>query len=403
VGRRRAAGPALSNRALNRALLARQLLLERARRSAFETIEHLVGQQAQIPSTPYVGLWSRLDGFEARELSELLEQRLAVRASLMRATIHLVTARDYLSLRPLLAPPLEREVFANQAYGRDRLTGIDRAAVIEAGRELTNERPLTVAELRPLLAERFPDRDPAAIAHLVRVLMPGVHATPRGLWGATGATKITSIEAWLGPAGLLEATPEEPLTLEGLVVRYLRAFGPAAPADAMNWSRLQALGPVFEKFRGTLRTFTDERGRELFDVEDGPLPHPDTPAPPRFLPEYDNVGLGHADRSRIISRDQMRFLAELRWTVGGLLVDGFFAGTWRVQRSKRNAILDIRTFEPLTPSEQAAVEAEGLRLLEFVASDDARRGGNAGREGGDRRDVRMAADLRLGTAPGADA
>jgi hypothetical protein len=391
AGRRRAAGPALSNRALNRALLARQLLLERDRRTAFDTIEHLVGQQAQIPTTPYVGLWSRLEGFEAAELSSLLERRLAVRASLLRATIHLVTSRDYLNLRPLLEPPLEREVFANQAYGRDRLVGIDRAAVIEAGRELTKDRPLTVAELRPLLAERFPGREPGALAHLVRVLMPGVHATPRGLWGATGATKITSLEAWLGPDGVAAATPSQPLTREGLVLRYLRAFGPASPADAMNWSRLQALGPVFERLRPKLRTFTDETGRELFDVEDGPLPDPGTPAPPRFLPEYDNVGLGHADRSRITSREQMAFLAQLRWTVGGLLVDGFFAGTWRAQRAKNQAIVEIRTFEPLAPADEPAVEAEGLRLLGFLHPDEPN------------RDVRITADLSLATAPASGA
>src|SRR5262245_43704203 len=154
VGRRRSGGgPTLSNRALNRALLARQHLLTRTRASAFDEVEHLVGQQAQIPTTPYVGLWSRLEDFEPGELSNLIEQRQAVRASLMRATIHLVTARDYVALRPLLAPPLEREVFANSAYGRHRLEGVDREAVIQAGRELTRDRPLTAKELAPLLAE----------------------------------------------------------------------------------------------------------------------------------------------------------------------------------------------------------------------------------------------------------
>ncbi len=381
----------LDNRTLNRALLERQLLLRRATRGVADTIEHLVGQQAQIPTTPYVGLWSRLTNFEASDLSSLIERRLAVRASLMRATIHLVTSRDYLALRPLVAPPLEREVLANATYGRERLAGIDVEAVIGAGRELTRERPLTAGELAPLLAERWPGRDPAALAHLVRVLMPGVHATPRGLWGQTGAPRLTSIEAWLGPDGMAGATAREPLTIDGLVLRYLAAFGPATPADAMAWSRVPSLGPVFERLRPRLRTFRDGAGRELFDLEDGPLPESDTPAAPRFLPEYDNVGLGHADRSRIITKDQMHFLAELRWTVGGLLVDGFFAGTWRVLRERTAASLEIQTFERLAGADRAAVEDEGLRLLEFLVPGSAD------------RDVRVAASLSLASAPGAGA
>ena len=381
----------LDNRTLNRALLERQLLLRRASLGVDETIERLVGQQAQIPTTPYVGLWSRLVGFEASELSSLIERRLAVRASLLRATIHLVTARDYLAIRPLVAPPLEREVFANATYGRERLAGIDVEAVIEAGRDLTREQPLTAKELAQRLAERWPDRDAGALAHLVRVLMPGVHATPRGLWGQSGAPRLTSIETWLGPEGLARARAREPLTIDGLILRYLAAFGPASPADAMAWSRVPTLGPVFERLRPKLRTFRDEAGRELFDVEDGPLPDPDTPAPPRFLPEYDNVGLGHADRSRIISNDQMRFLAELRWTVGGLIVDGFFAGTWRVLRKARSATLEIQTFEPIAAADRAATEEEGLRLLAFLAPES------------EHRDVQIAASLSLATAPGSGA
>ena len=381
----------LSNRALNRALLERQHLLRRTKRTATEMVEHLVGQQAQVPTTPYVGLWSRLANFEASELSDLIERRLAVRASLLRATIHLVTARDYLAIRPLVAPPLEREVLANSTYGRERLAGIDVEAVINAGRELTRDEPLTVAQLAPRLAARWPDRDPAALAHLVRVLMPGVHATPRGLWGRTGQPKLTSIETWLGPDGLADARSREPLTMDGLVLRYLAAFGPATPADAMNWSRIPSLGDVFERLRPGLRTYRDESGRELFDVPDAPLPDPDTPAPPRFLPEYDNVGLGHADRSRIISRAQMRFLAELRWTVGGLLVDGFFAGTWRVIRKRGRVTLEIQTFEPLAARDREAVEEEGLALLAFVAPES--------RD----RDLRVAAGLSAATRLGAGA
>jgi hypothetical protein len=392
VSRRRTLGlRTLNNRALNRALLERQQLLRRVNRTAAEEIEHLVGQQAQIPTTPYVGLWSRLVDFEASELSDLIERRLAVRASLLRATIHLVTARDYLAIRPLVAPPLQREVLANSTYGRERLAGIDVEAVIDAGRELTRDEPLSVSELAPRLATRWPDRDPAALAHLVRVLMPGVHATPRGLWGRTGQPKLTSIETWLGAEGLETATRDHTLRIDGLILRYLAAFGPATPADAMNWSRIPSLGEVFERLRPSLRTYRDSNGRELFDVEDGTLPDPDTPAPPRFLPEYDNVGLGHADRSRILSKAQMRFLAELRWTVGGLLVDGFFAGVWRARRQRNAASLEIQTFEPLAGADRAGVEEEGLSLLGFLAPES--------RD----RDVRVTSGLSPGMSPGAGA
>lgn len=178
--------PVLGRRALNRALLERQMLLRRSKLSVAETIEHLVGMQAEAPNNPYIGLWSRLEGFCTDELAALIANRYAVRASLMRATIHLVTARDCLALRPVVQPVLERDVYPNPTYGKDRLVGLDMAALLKAGRELLEERPRTAAELRDLLGSKWPERDPAALAYAVRGLLPVVHIPPRGMWGESG-------------------------------------------------------------------------------------------------------------------------------------------------------------------------------------------------------------------------
>ena len=172
----------LSRRALNRALLARQLLLRRSGLPAVEAIEHLVGMQAQIPHAPYVGLWTRLDRFHPDDLARLITERQAVRLALMRSTIHLVTARDGLALRPLVQPALDRDLYRNSTHG-PRLTGMDRPALLATGRALLDERPLTAAELGTRLHAQWPDRDPSSLAYAMRNLAPLVQTPPRGLGG----------------------------------------------------------------------------------------------------------------------------------------------------------------------------------------------------------------------------
>lgn len=360
------AGDLLSQRALNRATLARQMLLQRQEMPVLEALEHLVGMQAQVPKTPYTGLWSRLEEFQASDLSTLMAERQAVRAPLMRATIHMTSARDCLILWPLMQPVLERNLMTGSPFGRN-LNGTDIAQLLDAGRVLIEERPRTTAELKQELGARWPDRDGASLAYAINRLLPVVQVTPRGLWKASGQTKWTTTDAWLGRP--LDPEP----SLATLVLRYLAAFGPASVADFQNWSGLTRLRDTFEALRPNLLTFHDEQGKELFDLPDAPRPDPATPAPVRFLPVYDNLLLGHADRSRFFAQDTViPPMPGNGRDVGSILVDGVFRGIWQIKQGKHGAILRIETFPGLPDADLPAVREEGQRLLAFTAPDASR-------------------------------
>src|ERR671911_1971374 len=259
----------LGPRELNRATLERQMLLRRRKLSAVEAIEHLVGMQAQAPAPPYVGLWTRLEDFHPDDLACLILERRAVRIALMRNTVHLVSARDCLALRPLMQPVFDRTLYSTRA-NRAHLKGVEIEALVVAGRALLEERPRTAKELGELLREQWPERDAAALARAIRHLVPLVQVPPRGVWGKSGPAAHTTAEAWLGRP--LDRDP----SLEEMVVRYLGAFGPATVKDAQTWSGLTRLGEVVERLRPRLSTFRDEHGRELFDLPDAPRPDPDT-------------------------------------------------------------------------------------------------------------------------------
>jgi DNA glycosylase AlkZ-like len=355
-------GEVLGMGALNRAFLARQSLLERQRRSVDGVIEHLVGMQAQAPDAPYVGLWTRLDGFRHEELAALITARRAVRTPLMRSTVHLVTDRDCLTLRPLMQPVLAGN-FRGSPFAR-HLAEVESAPILAAGRALLEEKPRTRGELAALLGERWPEIDRDALAYLFSYLVPLVQVPPRGIWGKVGPATWTTVEQWLGRA--LDAEP----SVDAVVLRYLAAFGPATVRDAQLWSGLTRLRAVFDRLRPQLITFRDDAGNELFDLPDAPRPDPETLAPARFLPEYDNALLSHADRRRIIEDGQRVPLPPGNGgSRGTVLIDGFFRSTWQIIRQEAAAMLTIEPFAPLPASDRAALEDEGASLLAFAAGE----------------------------------
>lgn len=362
---RPAGGEVLSLRALNRALLARQMLLARQKMSAAEALKHLVGMQAQSPSPPYFGLWTRLEKFRAEELSELIETRAAVRMSLMRSTIHLVTAEDALAFRPILQALHEKQFFTGSRHGPE-LKGVNLPALLKAGRKLLEARPLTFTALGTLLEKRWPGRPVDSLGYALRNHYALVQVPPRGLWGKSGPPAHTTVEAWLGRS----VGPETPA--DAMILRYLAAFGPASMRDAQAWSGLSKLGDVFARLKPRLLMFRDEAGRELFDLPDAPRPDAETKVPVRFLPEYDNILLSHADRTRIVSEEDRKFL----FFGGGvltstILVDGFVHGSWKIARKGKSATLEIKPYRPLLKKDIAALTAEGKRLLAFAAPEAA--------------------------------
>jgi len=355
----------LSSRALNRATLARQMLLERTDLSASAAIERLVGMQAQIPTDPYIGLWTRLRDFQPEQLARLIEGKRAVRIHLMRWTIHLASARDVHLLRPTLQPMLDQRLRTGGPFWR-QLRGIDHARLVAFGRRLLAERPLTLVELGARLRERWPRYDPASMARAVVTFVPAVQPPPRGVWGQKGQATWIAAETWLGRGDPIAAAPD------AMVMRYLKAFGPASVMDAQAWCGLTKLDEVVERLRPRLRAFRDEDGRELFDPPRAPRPGPDTPAPVRLLPIYDNVLLGHADRTRVLpsSARAELFGGGSIGDAGGVLVDGTVRATWRLDRDRRGAqTMRIEPLDRLTVGERGSVEDEASRLLALLSPD----------------------------------
>lgn len=348
----------LSARALNRATLQRQLLLSRATLPAAETIEHLLGIQAQAPLSPYVGLWTRLRNFKHDELSQLIVDRAVVRGPLMRATVHLVTARDYLQLRPLTQAVLDRS-YSGQPFNK-QIASVSRKEILEYGRQLLEEKPRTRPELSKLLAQRWPGVDPTALGHAVGYLVPVVQIPPRGVWGhPVQAQPLMALASqWLGSPIALEPTL---LQLEWMVRRYLAAFGPATVKDIQVWSGRTRLREVVERLE--LRKYGD-----FYDLPDISLPDADVPAPVRFLPEYDNLLLSHFDRSRFIpDKRRVPLPPGNGSTYGTVLVDGLYRADWQIVRDKGSARLVVSPFVKLSKKDAAAVEREGLALLDFAA------------------------------------
>jgi hypothetical protein len=341
----------LSNRELGRATLARQMLLERERIGAVEAVERLVGLQAQVREPPFVGLWTRLDGFRREDLVASIERREVVRATAMRCTMHLMSARDFLALWGAIRPAVLRAV---RAWTGKRLEGLDMERIVAAVREYVEEEPRTFAQLRELIPALEPQGDPQGVSYAVRAHLPLVQVPDGGSTGHSNAAPYGLAESVLGAPAV-----EEPATGE-LVRRYLAAFGPASVMDAQAWSGLTGLKGVFEELRAELVTFRDESGRELFDLPGAPLPDADTPAPVRLLPEYDNLVLAYRDRSRFVAEEHRAAV----YRPGGIvratfLVDGVVAGAWRLGKG---GDFDVEPFGRLAKRDRAALEGE---LAEF--------------------------------------
>ncbi|MEY9939462.1 winged helix DNA-binding domain-containing protein [Streptacidiphilus sp. MAP5-3] len=358
---------ALDRRALNRALMERQFLLSRVHRTPLDVIGRLVGLQSQIPLNPYTALWSRIAGFDPAEASALLAERRTVRLSTLRGTIHLHDVDDALTLRAFTQPVHDATPFGERAVFRGPLAGVEPETLWAAARELLDAGPLTPAKLGAALAERFPGCEPAALGTAVRYKFSLVQVTPRGEWGRSRAATLATVESWLG-------RPQQRPDVEAIVLRYLAAFGPASVQDAQSWSGVTRLGEVFELLRPRLAVFADAvTGRELFDLPDAPRPDPETPAPPRFLPDYDNVLIGHADRSRVLAeRDRAELFARGNGYRPALLVDGRLGGAWSYTRPKRKgepAALEIELFARQSAAVRERIEAEAAELLTFLAPD----------------------------------
>ena len=348
-------GPVLDVRGLNRATLARQWLLDRRPAPVDAALTHLVGLQAQEPLEPYAGLWSRTAGFTPDLLATALQDRTVVRTLLMRRTIHLVTAADCLDLRGLFAPMLVARMLATL---RRSLGDVDVTALARVGAPHFGDAPRTLGEVGRLVGDRFPGVEPRVLGDALSTLVPLVQVPPRGIWGQRGAARNLTVRAWLG------SDPADPApAADALVLRYLAAYGPAATADLRSWSGLTGLPAVVDRLRPRLRTFRDERGRELLDLPDAPLPDPDTPAPVRFLPAFDNAVLGYDDRSRIIDAEHRGL------SVTGarfVLVDGRVAATWTTDREPGSA-MTVAPLRPFTGTERAEVVEEAERLQDFLS------------------------------------
>ena len=356
--------PVLSDAELNRATLARQMLLERPRGvGVVEAVERLAGMQAQEPKHPYIGLWTRIEDFDEAALRGALHDRSVVRATLMRSTLHLLSAADYAGLRMALQPPPS---VALRVLGA-RSEGLDPERVVSAAERLLERSPLTFDEIRARLQEQFPDVDDRALGYAVRTLLPLVMVPVEDArWGFGRATRFALAEPWIGAPLAQEGAPQ------ALVRRYLGAFGPASARDVQAWSGLGGAKALLDGMRDELEVFTDAGGRrELFDLPGAPRPGAGAPAPPRLLPEFDNLMLAWEDRARVIAHEHRPLVTTKNLRVKAtFLLDGMVAGTWTIAVKRREATLTLVPFAGRVPAGALKeLEAEAERIVRFAAAE----------------------------------
>ena len=359
----------LTLRQLNRATLDRQILVQRKAMSTPDVIDWLGGLQAQAAPAPYVGLWARIPELTRDDLASPIAERTVVKAAWIRGTLHLVTAADYVRHRSTLQPMLTAGF---ESIAKRRGPAVDVPEVVAAARTYFAEAPRTFAELSAWLTERYPDADVGPLRHAVRMHLPIVQVPVDGGWSYPNRPQFALADDWLDTTVPVE--PSSPGAaaddaVDDLVRRYLRAFGPAGVTDLQTWSGMPApaLKDSLSRLRPELVTYRDEGRTELFDLADLALPDADTPVPPRFLPEYDNVLLSHRKRTRIVADEHRRqvYLPGLR-VAATILVDGFVAGTWKVSTAKGEATLAVEPFGRLTRADRAALTADAEDLVRFV-------------------------------------
>jgi Winged helix DNA-binding domain len=351
-------GPTFTRRALNRATLARQMLLWREAVGPLAALERTVGLQAQLARPPFVGLWSRVEPFGRRDLARLFASREVVRATTMRGTLHAVTSRDYLAFRGAIQPALDRGL---ASVLRERAVGLDIGALVSEARAFFAEKPRGFDAVREHLSTRHPGRDIRPMAYAVRLNLPLVQVPDASPWAFPARADFALAESWLAGKVSTESDPR------ALALRYLAAFGPATVRDMQVWSGLANLEPTFAALMPRLTVLRGERGTVLYDLPDAPRPPEDSPAAPRFVPEFDNLLLAHADRTRVIAKEHRPsiFLPGLR-VAASFLVDGFVAGTWKVERARAGAALVIEPFATLPKTAREELAEEGRRLLAFL-------------------------------------
>lgn len=385
----------VTTRELGRALLARQHLDARTPEPAVDVVAHLVALQSQNPTSAYGALHARVAGFRHADLADALVERRVARLALLRDTVHLVTADDALLLWPLLEPVLRRRTLTSATAG-PVARQLDLDDLARAARDALADGPLAAGPLGERLAATWPDLDPRALALVARGVLPLVQVTPRGVWGASMATTWTTAEAWFGrPVADVTDPDARDAALAGLLRRYLAAYGPATVADAQRWSGLTGLRAVAARLGDALVPVlhADPDGgrapRTLLDVPGAPRPPADAPAPVRLLPDFDDVLLGHDDRTRVVPAGARPALASKNgMPPATVLVDGVVAGTWSVRRERlpragdgtaraggrtaraartERAVLTAVPLRPWTRAERAAVAAEAEEVVRFVA------------------------------------
>ncbi len=345
-------------RALNRATLARQHLLQRRAGKALDAMADLVALQAQVPRPPFVGLWSRVPEFTRAALVQTIRRKAVVRATTLRGTIHLMAARDFLRFRSCLQPGLDAVL---AGILRTRLSDLDMQALDRIGRAFF-ATPRTFDELRQELADSRV-ADVRAAAYAIRLRVPLVQVPEEAPWAWPSQARFQAAAAYLGREPAASGGTDE------LVLRYLAAHGPASARAIAAWAGMRDLAGALERLRPKLAVVKGPGRAELFDLPDAPRPDPDTPAPIRFVPEYDNLIVTSADE-RVLPRAYRRavFLPALR-VAATVLVDGFVHATWTVERAKDRASLVIRPLAPMARASRDEAHAEGKALLRFLEPD----------------------------------